>query len=213
MTKNDTYYSGERRDVAQYVPAGTKTLLDVCCGFGRFLHYLKQRDSIETWGVEAVREVAEEASKNGVDHVLSGKIEDVVASIPDGYFDCITFNDVLEHLLEPEKVLELMKPKLSANGVLIASIPNVRYFNNLRNLIIKKDWKYKDSGILDSTHFRFFTLISMKRMFETNEFSIVSVHGINPKPGWKFKLINFLTMHFFDDTQYLQYVIVAKKNG
>ena len=85
---------------------------------------VKEQTGAESWGIEMITEVAEIA-KDRVDNILVDKIEDVLCSIPDNYFDCITFNNVLEHLIEPTEVLKMIRPKLSHNGIIIASIPNV----------------------------------------------------------------------------------------
>jgi len=161
--ENSNYYSNTRPEVVSFVPSNTKTILDIGCGLGGFLNFIKEEIGAETWGIEIVDKIAEKA-KVTTDKILIGKVEDLLSQIPDDYFDCICFNDVLEHLLEPSEILIKIKPKLSEEGIIIASIPNVRYFFNIYELIIKKDWEYKETGILDKTHFRFFTKNSMKRM-------------------------------------------------
>lgn len=208
MKEITNYYSNIRPEVAGFVPKNIKTILDIGCGQGVFLKLVKAQTGAETWGVEVQTEVAEKA-KDHIDKILTGKVEDVLGSIPNAYFDCITFNDVLEHLLEPAEVLKMIRPKLSENGIIIASIPNVRFFRNLYELLIKKDWEYKDAGILDSTHFRFFTQKSMKRMFENAGYKLVKQEGINKITSWKFQLFNLLTLGVFNDSKYLQFVCIA----
>lgn len=208
MKEITNYYSNIRPEVAGFVPKNIKTILDIRCGQGVFLKLVKAQTGAETWGVEVQTEVAEKA-KDHIDKILTGKVEDVLGSIPNAYFDCITFNDVLEHLLEPAEVLKMIRPKLSENGIIIASIPNVRFFRNLYELLIKKDWEYKDAGILDSTHFRFFTQKSMKRMFENAGYKLVKQEGINKITSWKFQLFNLLTLGVFNDSKYLQFVCIA----
>ena len=211
MKEANNYYNQTRSEVANFVPSNIKSILDIGCSQGDFLKLVKEQTGAETWGIEVVTEIAEEAI-NKIDHVLVGKIEELINSIPNGYFDCISFNDVLEHLIEPIDVLKMMRFKLSENGIIIASIPNVRYFFNLRDLLIYKDWHYTDSGILDSTHIRFFTQKSMKRLFEEAGYIIIRQKGINKINSWKFKLFNSLTFGFFTDTKYLQFVCIAKTN-
>jgi 2-polyprenyl-3-methyl-5-hydroxy-6-metoxy-1,4-benzoquinol methylase len=210
QNETSVYYTSSRPEIASFVPVNTRTILDVGCGQGYFLKLVKEQIHAETWGDELMPEVAEKA-KAQVDHVIPGKIEEALDLIPDHYFDCITFNDVLEHLPEPAEILRRMKPKLTKNGIIIASIPSVRYFYNLVELIIKKDWEYKDSGILDATHLRFFTQKSMKRMFENAGYFLVNVKGVNGIKYWKFQLLNFVTFGLINDTKYLQYVCMAKK--
>lgn len=208
-TKN--YYSLERPEIAAVVPKNIRTILDIGCGEGAFLQFVKEQTGAETWGIEVVKEVAEKANARA-DNILIGKIEDVLSLIPDHYFDCITFNDVLEHLIEPLEVLKMIKTKLTPKGIIIASVPNVRYFFNLYGLVIKKDWKYEDTGILDSTHLRFFTKKSMKRMFEEADYTLINHVGINKVISWKFQLFHFFTMGVFGDTKYERFVCIAKTN-
>jgi hypothetical protein len=102
-----------------------------------------------------------------------------------------------------------MKEKLSPDGVIVASIPNVRYFRNLFDLVVRGTWDYEDFGILDKTHLRFFTKKSIKEMFESLGYRILRIHGINATPSWKVALFNLATLGAFSDTQYLQFCCVA----
>jgi 2-polyprenyl-3-methyl-5-hydroxy-6-metoxy-1,4-benzoquinol methylase len=211
MTQEKIIYDyGAREDIAVFVPPDVKTLLDVGCGHGKFLRLIKDQTGAETWGVELLPWVAEKA-KEQADHVITGKIEEALPLLPDHYFDCITFNDVLEHLLEPEEILKKIKPKLTDKGMIIASIPNVRYFYNLVEVVIKKDWEYKESGTLDATHLRFFTKKSIQRMFENAGYDVVLLQGINKISYWKFRLLNMVTLGLLNDTKYVQYACVAKE--
>jgi 2-polyprenyl-3-methyl-5-hydroxy-6-metoxy-1,4-benzoquinol methylase len=209
MNEKSNYYDQSRPEILSFISSGINSILDVGCGTGAFLRLVKERTKAETWGVEVIDKIAEKA-KGQIDNIIIGKIEDKLESIPDSYFDCITLNDVLEHMIEPAKVLNSLKQKLSADGVIVASLPNVRYFFNLYELIISKDWKYTESGVLDSTHLRFFTKKSMKRLFDEAGYKITSQKGINKIASWKFQIFQFLTFGIFNDTKYLQYVCISK---
>jgi Methylase involved in ubiquinone/menaquinone biosynthesis len=210
MKESANYYTQTRTDVAAFIPKSIKTILDIGCGQGAFLKLVKDQTGAESWGIEMITEVAEIA-KGQVDNILVGKIEDVLSSIPDNYFDCITFNDVLEHLIEPTEVLKMIRSKLSQKGIIIASIPNVRHFRNLYELLIKKDWEYKEGGILDSTHLRFFTQKSMKSMFEKAGYIVIKQEGTNKIRSWQFILFNLITFYFFADTYHSQFLNIVQK--
>lgn len=210
MKDSLNYYNGARQSVADWIPNNISNILDIGCGQGAFLNLIKVKTGAETWGVEMVREVAEKA-KDQVDNILIGRIEDVIDLIPDDYFEYIVFNDVLEHLIDPKGILEMVKPKLLKQGKIVSSIPNVRFYSNLYALIFKKDWKYTDSGILDSTHVRFFTKKSMNRLFKESGYKMIKQKGINKSNSLKLRLFNFFTFYYFDDLKYLQFLCIVSK--
>jgi 2-polyprenyl-3-methyl-5-hydroxy-6-metoxy-1,4-benzoquinol methylase len=130
--------------------------------------------------------------------------------LPEAYFDCVICNDVLEHLADPYSVLFALKEKLSDNGVVVFSLPNVRHLGNLKNLLVKKDWQYRDAGILDATHLRFFTEKSIRRMFDDLGFELITLRGMNPIRSLKFILFNIFTLGLLSDARHLQFAGVAK---
>src|ERR1035437_2839136 len=205
--QTNLYYTYSRPEIVGLVPVNAKRILDVGCGEGRFS--LQFKGKMETWGIEMEPAVAEIA-KNNIDKVLVGDVLKNIDNIPNSYFDCIIFNDVLEHITDPYTVLRKMKDKLNYNGIVICSIPNIRHISVLKKLLINKQWKYEDFGIMDRTHFRFFTYKSIIDMFVDAGYQIVKIKGINGTSWWKFFPINVLTLGFMSDTRYIQFVCVAK---
>lgn len=160
----------------EFIPKTSKRILDVGCSEGKFGLQLKEMLDAEVWGVEMAQAAAEAARKR-LDRVLVGDIMQQLGQLPDRYFDCIIFNDVIEHLVDPYQVLLAMKQKLSSRGVIVSSMPNVRFFRNLFNLVIRGDWRYEDSGTLDKTHLRFFTKKSIGPMFESVGYRVIALTG------------------------------------
>lgn len=209
QSKPKEYFSQNRPEMIPFIPQQAKKILDVGCGVGLFAEKLKEQNQAEAWGVEFDARAGAEA-KNKLDKVLIGDIMILIAELPDNYFDCIIFNDLLEHLADPFALLKQIKTKLSPQGVIVCSLPNVRYLPNLFNLLIKKQWAYEDQGVLDKTHLRFFTAKSIAQMFKQLDYQIIKLQGINPITSWKFKLINILTLGFLSDTKFLQFACVAR---
>lgn len=206
------YYQHGREEMLRFVPSGATTILDIGCGAGEFGRILKTRRGSEVWGVELVPEVASVAAGK-LDRVFAGNIETGEITLPDGYFDCVICNDVLEHMVDPWRVLSMLRSKLRANGVVVSSIPNIRYFQILKDLVVRKKWEYKDNGVLDRTHLRFFTVNGVRDLFETSGYQVVTLEGIDKCDfSWKFKLLNGMLLNRLDDTRYSKFVCVARAN-
>jgi 2-polyprenyl-3-methyl-5-hydroxy-6-metoxy-1,4-benzoquinol methylase len=203
------YYSQRRSEMIEFIPNGAKRILDIGCGEGVFGEQLKEKLSAEVWGVE-VDKTAGAIAQTKYDRVYIGDILKLVDGLPVEYFDCIVFNDVLEHLVDPFGILVRIKNKLIKGGVIISSIPNVRHYSVLKDLLIKKQWKYRDVGVLDKTHLRFFTLRSIIEMFNSLDYYIVTIKGINQIRSRVFSILNVLSFGYLSDTKYLRFVCVAK---
>lgn len=207
--KPDDYYSAPRKEMLDFIPLSAQKALDVGCSEGLFGAALKER-GMEIWGIEIDGRAAEIARRR-FDKVLVGDVSTMLDLLPDRYFDCMIFNDTLEHFVDPYAVLLRAKEKLSKEGVVVCSFPNVRYYPHLKNLLIKKDWKYENAGILDRTHLRFFTGKSIRETFASLGYQIIRMEGINRlHPSWKFILLNFLARGHLSDTLFMQFAVVAK---
>lgn len=159
----DDYYESEREDIIALIPPDARRILDVGCGFGLMGKALKQKNgAIEVVGLEAEEKAAEIAKKN-IDKVITGDVEGVKMPFADGYFDCLIYGEVLEHLKDPWRIMKEHAPYLKKGGCCIVSMPNISHYSIIEGLL-KDKWDYKDAGILDSTHLRFFTINGMRKM-------------------------------------------------
>jgi 2-polyprenyl-3-methyl-5-hydroxy-6-metoxy-1,4-benzoquinol methylase len=216
-SKTAEYFAEARPEMLSFVPTNCRRLLDVGCGTGTFGASLKQTRHIEVWGVEPFASAAAKAADK-LDRVITGPFEPET-DLPVGAFDCIVFNDVLEHMVAPELALRYAKTLLSAGGSILASIPNVRYLPVLWKLGVRGSWEYGDCGILDRTHLRFFTRSSMLRMFQDEGYTVKSIDGINPYQGipnvrrrlWRaYRIVNAVAFGQLSDMKYLQFAVVAE---
>ncbi len=208
---DNKYYTESRPELLKYIPLDIKRMLDVGCSSANFSALVKSKiKDVEIWGIE-MDALAAETAKTKIDKVLVGDLREIITTLPPNYFDCIAFNDILEHIYDPWEILLNIKKNISEEGVITASIPNVLDINNVFNLLFKKDWKYMEYGTLDKTHVRFFTKKSIIRMFEDCGYTVIKIEGINPN-GKKAKLLSFLSFGFFNETQFLQFACVAKPN-
>lgn len=203
------YYDNIRHEMLKYLPEKPATVIDIGCGNGAFSSVVKERTKAEVWGVEYMAREAGEAEKV-LDKVFSGSIEENMEKLPNNYFEVAYFNDVLEHLVDPYKVLRDFKQKMVAGGIVISSIPNIRYHNALMPILFKKDFRYRGHGVMDHTHLRFFTNKSIRRMYEEAGYEIVQHEGINRSKSLKPVLYNIPVLFTHIDIFYPQYATVAK---
>lgn len=158
------YHNQPRDDVIAHLDLTPNTLvLDAGCGTGALGRALIRRGCRRVFGIEFDSEAAAEA-RNTYEKVLVGDIDQLVFDFDAVRFDYVVCADILEHLRDPWQVLGRLRPLLKADGVLVASIPNMRNVATISELIMG-DFKYAQWGIQDKTHLRFFTLKSILRMF------------------------------------------------
>ncbi len=167
-------YIGSRSDILNLVPPDCQKILDIGCSIGTLGAQIKDSLSdAEVIGIELDKEMAEKAIEK-LDKVIVGNIEDMVLTdhLKQNYFDCIIFGDVLEHLIDPWTVLRELTLYLKPDGTVIASMPNVRHYSSICSLLFKGYWPYRDRGIHDRTHLRFFTKKNILELFHRSDLQI-----------------------------------------
>ncbi len=107
--------------------------------------------------------------------VFTGSIEgkDVQSKIRSKY-DFIVCADVLEHLVNPQKVLLFLKHRLKKDGVILISIPNVACWD-MRISLMRGKFDYRESGLLDRTHLRFYTYKSFLKLLKNCGYKIGNI--------------------------------------
>ena len=96
-------------------------------------------------------------------------------SLGNATFDCILLADVLEHLVDPWTILRRLTDHLEPQGIVVTSLPNVRHYTTLLSLLVGKRWPYRDRGIHDRTHLRFFAQRNLAELFQSAGLTITSL--------------------------------------
>jgi 2-polyprenyl-3-methyl-5-hydroxy-6-metoxy-1,4-benzoquinol methylase len=208
MIEVGKYYKHSRPEMAALIPDKARRVLDVGCGAGEFGASLKQHREIEIVGIELNESAAALASRS-LDRVINVPVEKI-DFVELGKFDCIVLNDVLEHLVDPWIIIKLLTPALKVDSKIIASIPNLRSFPVLFNLVLRGQFQYESEGVLDRTHLRFFTKRSMIELFESAGLTVELAHGINYH-GMPFamRVLNRVCRGKFYDMCFPQIALVA----
>jgi 2-polyprenyl-3-methyl-5-hydroxy-6-metoxy-1,4-benzoquinol methylase len=100
---------------------------------------------------------------------------DLEAQLGEDRFDVIVAADVLEHLKDPLGLLRRLRRFLAPEGCFVASLPNVAHAS-VRLALLQGSFSYRDLGLLDRTHLRFFTHDSIGQLFDEAELAVVEIH-------------------------------------
>lgn len=177
--KTQNYFRNSRSEMCEFLPGRYERVLEIGCGEGLFRANLTLPNTYV--GVEPEAKPAAVA-RNVLDQVLVGTFDEVADQLPRRHFDLVICNDVIEHMPDHDRFLDKIKEYISQDGVLVGSIPNMRYLPVMRELLVDRDWRYRESGVLDSTHLRFFTERSWGRTLALHGYVLEKLQGITPIP-------------------------------
>lgn len=162
--KESKYFGLARQEILPLVPESAARVLEIGCGAGGTLRWLRSiRPVTFAAGVELMPGPAEQARQVCQD-VQVGDIEQM-PTLPYAphSFDLILALDVLEHLVAPWSLIPRLHTLLRPGGHLITSIPNVAHYS-VSLPLLRGQWTYVKSGILDATHLRFFVRGSVEQL-------------------------------------------------
>jgi predicted TPR repeat methyltransferase len=91
-------------------------------------------------------------------------------------FDVVVCADVLEHLASPEAMLARIHQWLHPDGILLVSLPNIANIS-IRAALLAGRFRYTDRGILDRSHFSFYTRSSARELLERSGFRVTSLES------------------------------------
>ena len=162
------YYSNVNPELLAAIPLHSTKILELGAGTGAFGAAFKRRNPQARWiGVELMSEAASLAADT-LDEVYIADVENHTHELPwnawQQSMDAIVLGDVLEHLKDPWSILSRLTTCLAPDGVVVACIPNVGHWTIIDGLL-RGEFSYRDQGLLDRTHLRFFTASSMVQLF------------------------------------------------
>jgi 2-polyprenyl-3-methyl-5-hydroxy-6-metoxy-1,4-benzoquinol methylase len=140
-----------------------KSVLEIGCATGYFTRAMVER-GCKVVGIE-LDPVAAAVAEAWAERVVVGDLDraEVWDQIDDESFDVVLCGDVLEHLRDPLSALRAAVRKLRPDGVVVTSLPNVAH-GDVRLHLLQGSFRYRDLGLLDRTHVRFFTLETIREL-------------------------------------------------
>lgn len=143
-----------------------KNVCEFGCSSGMLSKLLKEQGCIVT-GLDIDSEslnYAKEFQKETI-IVNLNDIEKWVRLLEGNKYDTILFLHILEHLIEPEKVLSMALKFLKRDGIVIIAIPNINNAKDRFNIFLG-DFNYSEIGVMDKTHLRFYNFKTMKNLID-----------------------------------------------
>ena len=157
-------------------------VLEIGCSSGSQTRLLKNTLGCSVTGIEIDAAAAEDA-REFCERLIIGDIENLnlTENLGNQPFDVIILSDVLEHLKQPGDTLMKIRPLLGQSGILLASIPNIAHAAICWELAHGR-FDYRDYGLLDDTHIRFFTKKTITHLFEGSGYYIAVWERVIRRP-------------------------------
>ena len=206
------YFGHVRSEIRPLLPRTAHRILDVGCGSGATLAWLKtvypSAFAIGLEGNSALRAILER-------NVDEAHIVDLNEPIPPvGAPDLVLFLDVLEHLARPERLLAQVVELMTDDATVIISLPNIANLWIAARLFFLGRFDYQDAGILDRTHLRFYYKRSVFALVDSAGLEVLSVvrNGIEGEGARRRSLLlHWLTLGLLRERLTEQYVVSARK--
>jgi 2-polyprenyl-3-methyl-5-hydroxy-6-metoxy-1,4-benzoquinol methylase len=150
-------------ELLEKIPLSARTILDVGCAQGALgADYLRRNPNARVLGIDLDNEAIRHARER-ITEVFCGDVEkDPMPFIVQEGIDCIIYGDVLEHLVDPWRLLTEHAKYLSPDGTVLVCMPNVEHWSFAAKLLTGT-FEYEAQGLFDRTHLRWFTPRMMGR--------------------------------------------------
>jgi len=186
------YQNSGNRSILQFLGESDRLILDIGCGAGDTGKLIQETyPNTKVTGVTCSQIEYEEALTKLSSCVYLNLEDETLPDIPKQTFDVLCFCHVLEHLVDPVKVINKLLPYLKPNGKVIIALPNVANWRSRWKLAIGR-FEYTDGGVFDRTHLHYYTFYTAPQYL------------INPIPALKIEAhtvngsvpLSFLRHHF-----------------
>ncbi len=167
-------HDGWNPDLLPFLPKSAQCIVEVGCGGGGLASAYRQADGTAHYiGIELIEPYAARAKAHCSDVIIADVEELAFESHPELFTaDCWVFGDSLEHLRDPWGLLARVRSILPPSGCVVACIPNAQHWSVQAQLSVGA-FHYRDSGLFDRSHLRWFTRETIVALFEGAGFAIV----------------------------------------
>jgi SAM-dependent methyltransferase len=169
----EIYINQGNRFVYTAIPETTRTILDLGCGGANVGKTIANNKYI--WDGVTISESEAQIARQYYQDVFVYNLENgLPPEIKDCQYDVCICSHVLEHIAWPQRLFSDIRSVLTrSNGTLIVALPNALYYD-IRMKFLRGKFEYRDSGILDINHLRWYTFASGKQLLQKNGFTITN---------------------------------------
>lgn len=194
-----------KQAILGFIKLENPLILDIGCASGILGSILKKEKNSIVHGVDISGEAIFEARRK-LDQVYEFDIsrEGWPEEILKNKYDYIIVSEVLEHLFEPEKLLQKIKKISHKKTEIIITVPNILFWKN-RLKIFFGNFNYTNEGIMDKGHIHFFSWKSFKKNMWQAGFEIIEEKHHIPTRGTSWPGCIFPGLFAF------QFIIKARK--
>lgn len=160
-----------------------KRVLELGAGPGSITKILKEVGNCRVTGLERDTKAIPKL-KNYCERVYEADLNDSSWSTQlagEADFDMIVAADVLEHVYDPLTVLKTMVYLAGDTGQIVVSLPHASH-SSVITCLLSEDFEYRDWGLLDRTHIRFFGLKNIQSLFADAGLTIVDAQFVVVPP-------------------------------
>lgn len=150
-------------NIVNLIEEGSR-VLDIGAGNGILGWLLSQKKAnVVIDAVEPSEYALTQGGRKYYRNVYCGYYSDVRHEIEVSDYDYVVLADVIEHVPNPEAFLSEIAKDIGSKTKLLASIPHVGHAS-VRMELLNGSFEYVDSGLLERTHLRFFTLKTIEKL-------------------------------------------------
>jgi len=162
------------------LPKKVPTLLDVGAGEGFVLNYFNNLG----WRVQGLEFTQNECNRHNpqvLEKMIVGDIYQNLSSLIDsseGKFDIVWLAGVLEHVLDPEKLLDMLLQVISDSGILVVLVPND--FSDVQKYLTEKGYISGEFWVCPPSHLSYFNKSGLTNLCEAVGWNVRRCLGSYP---------------------------------
>jgi len=182
-SQDKSYHNAGNKDVLNCLRS-PGNVLDIGCGAGDHAKVL-QSSGFRVDGIT----ISQTELSESLPYLRNGYLFNLENGLPNEVlnekYDYVICSHVLEHICYPEKLLKDIHTCLAQEGLFIVALPNLFHYKS-RWELVKGNFNYRESGIWDNTHFKWYSFLTGKNLLEENGFNIINKTVTGDLPGNSF---------------------------